>query len=320
MKKVILFAAAAMLAFASCNKEEGVAKLTFGGEGFTNEKEAYGSNHIYFTAGDQLNVNNVWYDVTPKNGGAQASVECPGADVYNMYYGDVNVSGNTVTTIFKSEVEAIPESFTTLGATHQVWPLSATVAASALNDGADIILRHNVAVFALGVKYGPQFAATMWGANGIVANGLNNTWSEGDDLPELKITRVELNCPSRAIAGPATLNNNTKPYFVMDANATGHTMAMNFTTPYVVSESAADSYGNRVANMAVAPIVDEVVLNVTFYFSAYVDNAWHNYSYSGSFTTDPDGTCLRRATRLDFTANLYDQDADVLSGKIHEIL
>lgn len=324
MKKIALFAAVAMLAFASCNKEENQVALNFGGEAYTSaDKQAYESNRIHFTEGDVMLVNGETYNVNPtaSNNGLTARVYVPGSrEGYHCYYGEVAQDANgNITANFRDQINLVPMAGNTvLDAQHQVWPMSGFVASA----DDQLTLLHNVAIVTPAVKYGATFARIMWAANGIDAQ--EDYVVDPENLPELTFTKIEIASPNTKLTGAARLDESEVDYPVMVM--TGATPTDN--NPDVITCLIDPAYqavptdndeivGYRFGNIAVAPIeVGSRIINVTFYFSANVNGVVRNYKYTGTMTTNRNNICLRRATRLSFLANFYDQQANLLRNKI----
>lgn len=310
MKKItILAAAAAMFAFASCNKEENRVALNFGGEEYTSaEKQAYESNAILFTSGEQMYVNGVLCDIIPLGTGRNARVWCTGADEYMANYGDVVIAEDgTVTTTFKSRVNLIPmEGNTVLGADQQPWPMSGYT-----TDATEPFkLLHNVALLAPAVKYGAIFAEQMWGENGVDPQ---NVTIDADNLPVVVIDSVILSSTDIQLTGEATLTGaqTTRPRMVMNGAASMNnpsSIVCNIPGGFTANVSTTDgAIGDRFGLVSIAPVNSSDAdkhIKADFYFHTTINGFVLEYKYSGNITLN-DNVEVQRASRLTLLADLY---------------
>ncbi len=323
MKKVVLLAAVAMLAFASCNKEENQVRLNFGGEPYADaDKQAYEANRVLFTAGDHILINGEDLVLAPRNNGRQAVCEASPADTFYVFYGGATVAANHTATIeFKSEVTGIPESYTVLNNTiHNPWPMSAVVT----DASRSFTLLHNVSVFSAGCKLGMDFINYMWGANGRQAQ----VWAEGDELPVIRFKRATIECPTRKITGTATMqvvNEDgeivEEPSFtVRNAAPNGNMLTVNILeegNSNVVPLATASNYGDRYFNVPFPVMTsNSLQFNITYYFEATINGQTYAFNYSAPFTTTPVNR-FHRAIRLDLKCNLYDQEPGNWNHKIN---
>lgn len=315
MKKITFLAAAvAMLAFASCNKEEGQVALKFGGERYTSDKQAYEDNYVRFTNGEDIFVNGIAYHLNAKSDGRTATVWCPAQEEYNVVYGDVTIDEATgdILTTFKNRVMGISEGYTTLGANHNPWPLTAYVTDADEN----FTLRHAVAIVSGGIKLGGSFFPYISAKLGESAT----------DVPTITFDSMMLTSYTDKICGDATLNTDGSiPYFEMDEELDDpETLTVLVPGSRQVAVSDPAGYGSRYFNTTIVPCeVPGSMFEVTFCFTANYENGHqHHFTYRASLMTgqtvgNTTTTLLfNRGQRVDLKANLYDQNTGNWNTKI----
>lgn len=310
MKKITFLAAAvAMLAFASCNKEEGQVALKFGGERYTSDKQAYEDNYVRFTNGEDIFVNGVAYHLNAKGDGRTATVWCPADSEYSVVYGDVTIAeDSSIHTIFMANVDGIPEGYTTLGSTHNPWPLTAFVTAA--NANTNFTLLHSVAIVSGGVKLGGSFFPYINAKLG----------ETGAGNPTIKFTKMELSSTQVKMYGPATLQTENEvdgvlvpctPYFVMDEDLSENSETLTVLVPGApeLTVATASNYGERYFNTTMVPCETAgVPFTIAFYFTAtYSNGNVHYFKYCVEDKLTTDVFCFKRGERIDLKANLYDQ-------------
>lgn len=322
MKKITFLAAAvAMLAFASCNKNEDQVALKFGAETYTSaEKQAYQNNKVFFTAGDQVYINNVPTDVNPIGDGSRGTIWCAASTTgYHANYGDVRYENDQWKTTFKSNVTLIPmEGNTVISSIHQPWPMSGYIAEAT----ETLLFKHNVGLLAPSIKYGMPFAESMFGAGMPFAV---DSW-DGQTLPTLTVSKVELISNTIKLTGDAHLigANGNAPRMQMDADPMGANMSANDmitctfanAAGYTVTPSATDGeIGYRMGLVTIAPFnsADYVRrLTVKYYITFdFGQGVIRNFVYTGVINFN-DVVEVKRASRFSIMANyfntLHDED------------
>ena len=190
-------------------------------------------------------------------------------------------------------------------------------------------LKHNVAIVAACVKMGTPFFNYMWGVGSstseTVVGRQAHVWDPATDaMPVVRLKSYVLNCPDKALAGPAHMDINSDlsmmdelPIFKMDNNNAGHTVTV--TVPesnQVIALSAANSLGERYTNVVIPEITtNNTVVNITFNFEATVNGQVYNFRYASALTLTGT-TRFFRGQRLDLKANLYDQDFEKWNNKV----
>lgn len=327
MKKVTFFAAAvAMLALASCNKEEsGMASLSMTKEAATSDdKQAYGNDRIFFTTGEDIIVNGVTYQLNASANRRNATTFVhANSEGYKVNYGNVYMDGNQVKANFRSEVDMVPNLLENVEivAENNPWAMSAFVA----DAGQTFTLLHNVAYIAPTVKYGNEFINFMWGDNGKDQAYAGQV--DANTTPTLVLDKFVLTSSDMQFSGTATLGQSIygEEIFIMDAAAQGeNTLTVNADAPVQYSLPGDQSTSYRLGAVPVCPMyympgvgLEAKHVNVVFYFTATikvggVDVARH-FTYSGSFVTSQN-LQFKRGRYLDFKCNLFNLGANTSAG------
>lgn len=329
MKKITFLAAAvAMLAFASCNKNEDQVALKFGAETYTSgEKQAYESNAVYFTAGDQVYINNELCTVNPIGNGRKGTIWCAFSESgYKANYGDVRYENGQWKTTFKSNVTLIPmNGNTVISSIHQPWPMSGKVATAS----ETLVFKHNVALISPSIKYGMPFAESMFGADMPFAE---STW-DGQTLPTLTVTKVELISNTIKLTGDAHLINinSSAPSMQMDDDPFDGTLNANdmitctFANPagFTVTPSTTDDeIGYRMGLVTVAPVDSRLYENrrmtIKYYITFNFGTTVRNFIYTGTINLN-DNVEVKRASRFSIMANYYNTLHDEDYAKFTEV-
>lgn len=324
MKKVILVAAVAMLALASCNKDENQVTLRFGGENYaTNDKQAYAGSSLYFTNNDPIYVNGHRYTVevpSTDTVGATAKVRVNRANSYDVYYGNgvqVDSATGVASVVFNPQVTLIPNYTRTELNGAQSWPMFARV----VDPTAHFTIKNVCTVLSPCVKYGIEFAQFMWENNGFdpwPVSAAEGWVATPDNLPTLNFTKVEFTCEQRILAGTGTINVSRPAYprVVMQSALTGDpdeghkiTVIVNPVYECAATGSNDNATSYQFGNIAMAPLycdTDEgAVINVAYYFNVTMNGQTRYYVYRGAAEPVSLGFQYVCGKRMFFQANLF---------------
>lgn len=318
MKKITFLAAAiAMLAFASCNKEENQVSLTFGQE-TADAKQALDYYSILFTDGENIFVNGQPGQLQAINGRKWGKLDVPSSPTgYKVNYGVASVDAEGVAhATYAQNMNMIYnyEGAVEINvANHNPFPMSAFASDATVK----FKLKHNMAFVSPMVKYGYKFAEYLWGADGKdVVNNQPLQFAENataNDVPEIRITRLEITSENGVLDneqyyaaklwGPMHIeenndgdevmvfDNNTLPAdnrIIVNTTANGVAPFFNWTPQNLASNGL---------GLGVFPMVpmDKAHRHytATFFFEATVNGVVRHYSYTGSWITSGSAKFLR---------------------------
>lgn len=324
MKKItVLAAAAAMLAFAACNKEEnsnlvadenGMVTFTVTGEQFQNDaKQSFHGlyNRIQFDVNDEAYANGQLVAMTPVvegEGGileeatmgsfyAQFNLgsEYIGENGVDIYYPASAYDENGIVTM-RNHILLAPKSSTNampLYANYQAWPMSAHT-----NNGT-FTMYNNIAILAPMVKYGPNFAQAL----------------HVDQNAELYVLNIVISSSDQKLTGAGHIEgmNTNAPYLVMDEPVSGGVdkLFVDYGEDNAIEVGQTNNF-ELLGDVCVAPMAAGKHLQVTVYF-AFVDDAGIHYGkYTGNevtLTDTPNNNSVLRSMRTYLTINMSDINA-----------
>lgn len=323
MKKItVLAAAAAMLAFAACNKEEnsnlvadenGMVTFTVTGEQFQNDaKQSFHGlyNRIQFDVNDEAYANGQLVEMTPVvegEGGLIEEVEHSfyaqfslgseyidenGVDIYypaSAYSADGTVTmRNHIQLAPKSAANAMP-----LALNYQAWPMSAHTI------NGSFTMYNNIAVVAPMVKYGPNFAQAL----------------SVDQNAELYILNIVLSSTDQKLTGTGHIEgmNTNAPYLVMDEPVSGGVdkLFVDYGEESAIQVGQTNNF-ELLGDVCVAPMAAGKHLQVTVYFALVDDAGIHYGKYTSNevtLTDTPNNNSVLRSMRTYLTINMSDINA-----------
>lgn len=306
MKKyTVILAAFAMFAFVACNKEQekgytlndnGTVNITIGCTApENNAKQSFNGERmrIFFTAGDQIMVNEGIYDVSPRpttvagtssNMSNRGSVTVPQSSDYHFYF---TAQTYTVRTDGSYEVNMLSE-VNLLGngvsnpfnANNQAWPMYAECADLTTLGENGVMLLNAVGVISPTIIYGPEFCdaafATLAGVTSFQAN----------ECPDLRVNHVIIRS-NQKMTGTATLNTTdpTDPYIEMDGGPWMPTGQMDqvichVTNPQNVLPTVGEQQVlNVVGNLPIAPYVNHPRYQMDIYFEVDINGTTYYYMF-----------------------------------------
>lgn len=326
MKKItVLAAAAAMLAFAACNKEEnsnlvadenGMVTFTVTGEQFQNDAKQsfYGLyNRIQFDVNDEAYANGQLVEMTPVvegEGGLIEEVEHSFYAQFNLgseYIGENGVdiyypasaydeNGNGIVTM-RNHIQLAPKGTDAvyLATNYQAWPMSAHT-----NNGS-FTMYNNIAVLTPMVKFGPNFLNAL--------NLPNST--------ELYVSNIVLSSTDQKLTGAGHIEGMTTnaPYLVMDETVSGTDKLFidQVTEDDDMSIQVMQSGDFQLlGDVYVAPMAAGKHLQMTVYFML-IDNGNVTYGkYAGNeviLTDTPNNNSVLRSMRTHLGISLSDANA-----------
>lgn len=326
MKKItVLAAAAAMLAFAACNKEEnsnlvadenGMVTFTVTGEQFQNDsKQSFHGlyNRIQFDAGDEAYANGQLVAMTPVVEGEGGILE---EAIMGSFYAQFNLGSEYIgengvdiyypasaysadgTVTMRNHIQLAPKTSTgamPLYTNYQAWPMSAHT-----NNGT-FTMYNNIAVLAPMVKYGPNFLSAL---------GRPTT-------TELYVSNIVLSSSDQKLTGTGHIEgmNTNAPYLVMDETVNGTDKL--FIDQLTEDDDASIQVGltndfQLLGDVYVAPMAAGKHLQMTVYFML-LDGANITYGkYVGNeviLTDTPNTGSILRSMRTHLTINMSDANA-----------
>ena len=307
MKKyTVILAALAMFAFASCTQDQqkgytlndnGTVNITIGCTApENNAKQSFNGERmrIFFTAGDQIMVNEGIFNVNPKpttvagtssnmsNRGSVTSV--PVSTNYQFYFtaqtytvrtdgsyevnmlSEVNLLGNGISNPFNED--------------NQAWPMYAECADLDELGENGVMLLNAVGVISPTIIYGPEFCdaafATLAGVTSFNAN----------ECPNLRVDHVVIKSNMR-MTGTATLNTTdpTDPYIEMDGGEwmpSGELdqVVCHVTNPQNMIPTAGEQQVlNVIGNLPIAPYVNRPTYQMDIYFEVDINGTTYYYMF-----------------------------------------
>lgn len=335
MKKIALFFGAfAMLAFASCNKEEGMVNLTLEGEQYaSNEKQSYQSDQVYFNSGDQIFVNGELTDLTPIDGGRKAKITAAYSSTgYDMVYGhgvSYDEETNTYSAIFDHIASATPINGRTL-LTDAHRPMVMYTFNHDVDDNADeyaghnhFMLKHACSFIAPQIRYGRWWADFMWNNTGDAVDPWP-AYSSEDALPSMRLVAFEVlsngqNLNRRIpLSGVATLETSDYDRPVMEM-AISEMAQDNAIHVYVddaegnrgvaVRPISDDDQGNQGSTLCQIPVCPDYTnahtATIVFHIEVTIGQETRYYVYKGTLTLNNETVRLVRGNRFALKANFY---------------
>ena len=310
MKKyTVILAAFAMFAFAACNKDSekgytmndnGTVNITIGCNAPTdNPKQSFNGERmrIYFTAGDQIMVNDGVYNVSPKpttvagtssNMSNRGSVTVPTSSNYRFYFtaqtytvrtdgsyevnmlSEVNLLGNGVSNPFDEN--------------NQAWPMYAECADLTTLSESGVELLNAVGVISPVIIYGPEWCdaafATLAGVPSFNAN----------ECPDLRVNHVVIRS-NQKLTGTATLNTDDYddpeigPFIEMDGGQwmpAGQLdeVICHVTNPQnMIPTAGQQAVLNIVGNLPIAPYVYRPTYQMDIYFEVDINGTTYYYMF-----------------------------------------
>lgn len=330
MKKIALFFGAfAMLAFASCNKEEGMVKLTLEGEQYTStEKQSYLDNQVYFDANDQVLVNGVPATLTPTDQGRKATLTADySANGYDIVYGHgVTYQNGEYFATFAPSAKITPiDGLTTLSAQHR--PMVMYSFMHDVDDNTDdyaghnhFMLKHACSFLAPSIKYGRWWADFMWNNGNDAVDPWPGYTTDGE-MPTLELVGVEVtsqpgqNC--MPLSGVAKLNrvdfDHPEMNMVIETLSQDNALRISCrdANGHGLQAPIYTSTGDLGRGLGQIPVCPDYTAGhtakVKFHIEARLGQETRYYIYKGTFTLNNENSRLVRGTRFFLVANFFNQ-------------
>ena len=306
MKKyTVILAAFAMFAFAACNKDSekgytmndnGTVNITIGCNApDNNAKQSFNGERmrIYFTAGDEIMVNNGTYSVNPKPTSVagttstmsnRGSVTVPISTNYCFYFTaqtyTVRADGSYEVNML-SEVNLLGNGVSNpFNANNQAWPMYAECDDLTTLGENGVMLLNAVGVISPTIIYGPEFCdaafASLAGVTSFNAN----------ECPNLRVDHVVIRSNQR-MTGTATLNKTdaNNPYIEMDGGQWMPAGQLDEVTCHVtnpqnlIPTAGEQQVLNVVGNLPIAPRAYQPTYQMDIYFEVDINGTTYYYMF-----------------------------------------